>query len=75
MVLESGESANVYPWDDDSESLTMKLNKCLSIECPSWIVTDTANKRVKVDGRKTRNRNAQGMSIYLFQYDDAITKE
>ena len=53
----------------------MKLNNCLSVRCPSWIVTDTANKRVKVDGRKTHNQHAQGMFIYLYQYDDAITKE
>ena len=58
MLLDSGESAEVQPWDDDQEVFTMNLLSCMSLRCPQWIVTDTENKRVKVDGRRTRNQES-----------------
>ena len=47
----------------------------MSIDCPSWIITDTRNKRVKVDGRKSRNQDSQGMFIYLYSYKEITTNE
>ena len=68
IKLNSGESKVVSPWSNDSDEYTMVYQECMSIKCPPWIIVNTEDKTVRVNGRKTRNKKAKGMYMILVGY-------
>ena len=70
IKLNSGESRVVTPWSGDSDDYIMFYTECMSISCPPWIIVNSEDKTVRVDGRRTRNKQARGMHMILVTYYD-----
>ena len=69
-MLDSGESRVVTPWSADSDNYVMFYTECMSIRCPPWIIVNSDDKTIRVDGRRTRNKRAKGMYMVLVTYYD-----
>ena len=60
----------VIPWDGASPDMQMDYVECMSLRCPGWITVNTAEKTIRVDGKRTRNKLSNGMYMLRVEYFD-----
>ena len=50
--------------------MIMDYAECMSLRCPGWITVNTAEKTIRVDGKRTRNKLSNGMYMLRVEYFD-----
>ena len=53
----------------------MTKEACYTKKCPSWINIKPEKMTVSINGRRNKNKRAEGMYIYLLAFRDSETND